>query len=140
MERRLAQRVRDFVHRSYSLDLPKIVIEQSPNVELGDHALPVAFELAKKLRKAPRNIAQEIITGLGSIEGFEKLELAGAGYINAQVNRAELAAALASDVKPRAEVAAGKILFEHSTTNPNKASHVGLMRHSIRAVNFVPLL
>jgi len=140
LERRLAQRVRDFVHRSYSLDLPKIVIEQPPKVELGDYALPVAFELAKKLRKAPRNIAQEIITGLGSIEGFEKLELAGAGYINAQVNRAELAAALASDVKPRAEVAAGKILVEHSSINPNKAAHVGHLRNAILGDTFVRLL
>ena len=140
LERRFAERVRDFVRRSYGLDLPKVVIEQPPKVELGEYALPLAFELAKKLRKAPRNIAQEIITGLGSIEGFEKLELAGAGYINAQVNRAELAAALASDVKPRAEVAAGKILVEHSSINPNKAAHVGHLRNAILGDTFVRLL
>ncbi len=140
LERRFAERVRDFVRRSYGLDLPKVVIEQPPKVELGEYALPLAFELAKKLRKAPRNIAQEIITGLGSIEGFEKLELAGAGYINAQVNRAELAAALASDVKPKAEVAAGKILVEHSSINPNKAAHVGHLRNAILGDTFVRLL
>jgi len=140
LERRLAERVRDFVRRSYSLDLPKIVIEQPPKVELGEYALPLAFELAKKLRKVPRNIAQEIITGLGSIEGFEKVELAGAGYINAQVNRAELAAALASDLKPRAEVPAGKILVEHSSINPNKAAHVGHLRNAILGDTFVRLL
>ncbi len=140
LERRFAERVRDFVRRSYGLDLPKVVIEQPPKVELGEYALPLAFELAKKLRKAPRNIAQEIIAGLGSIEGFEKLELAGAGYINAQVNRAELAAALASDVKPRAEVAAGKILVEHSSINPNKAAHVGHLRNAILGDTFVRLL
>jgi arginyl-tRNA synthetase len=140
LERRLAERVRDFVRRSYSLDLPKIVIEQPPKVELGEYALPLAFELAQKLRKAPRNIAQEIITGLGSIDGFEKLELAGAGYINAQVNRAELAAALASDVKPRAETPVGKILVEHSSINPNKAAHVGHLRNAILGDTFVRLL
>src|SRR5437870_13426739 len=140
LEHRLAQHVRDFLLRTYALDLPKIVVEQPPRVELGEYALPLAFELAKKLRKAPRNIAQEIITGLGSIEGFEKLELAGAGYINAQVNRAELAAALASDVKPRAEVAAGKILVEHSSINPNKAAHVGHLRNAILGDTFVRLL
>src|SRR5205807_3747131 len=52
------------------------------------------------------------------------LEVAGAGYINARVNRAELAESLASDVKPRAEAPAGKILVEHSSINPNKAAHV----------------
>lgn len=140
LERRLAERVRDSVRRSYSLDLPKVVVEQPPKVEFGEYALPLAFELAKKLRKAPRNIAQEIITGLGSIEGFERLELAGVGYINARINRAELAEALASDVKPRAEVPAGKILVEHSSINPNKAAHVGHLRNAILGDTFVRLL
>jgi len=140
LERRLAERVRDFVRRSYSLDLPKIVIEQPPKVELGEYALPLAFELAKNLRKAPRNIAQEIVAGLGPIEGFEKLEAAGAGYVNARVNRAELAAAVASDVKPRYEIPAGKILVEHSSINPNKAAHIGHLRNAILGDTFVRLL
>ena len=67
LERRLAQHVRDFISRTYSLDLPKIVIEQPPKVEFGEYALPLAFELAKKLRKAPRKIAEEIVDGIGPI-------------------------------------------------------------------------
>src|SRR5438477_653021 len=35
--------------------------------------MPLAFELAKKLRKAPRKIAEEIVNSIGPIEGFEKL-------------------------------------------------------------------
>ena len=77
LQRRLAARVRDFLRRTYDLDLPNIVIEQPPKVEMGEYALPLAFELAKKLRKAPRKIAEEIISGTGEIEGFERLELAG---------------------------------------------------------------
>src|SRR5207302_10442215 len=114
------ERVRDFVRRSHSLDLPKVVVEQPPKVELGEYALPLAFELAKKLRKPPRNIAQEIISGLGSIEGFEKLEVAGAGYINARVNRAELAESLASDVKPRAEAPPVKFSVSNPATTQTK--------------------
>ena len=56
-------------------------------MELGEYALPLAFELAKKLRKPPRKIAEEIVAAIGPIEGFEKLELAGAGYINARLKR-----------------------------------------------------
>ena len=56
--------------------------------------MPIAFELARKLRKAPRKIAEEIVAGVGTIPGFEKFEVAGGGYINVRVNRAELAAAL----------------------------------------------
>ena len=140
LERRLAQHVREFLRRTYDLDLPRIVIEQPPKVELGEYALPLAFELAKKLRKAPRKIAEEIVSELGPIPGFEKLELAGAGYINARVKREELAAALVADEKPRAELPAGKILVEHSSINPNKAAHVGHLRNAILGDTFVRLL
>ncbi len=140
LERRLAQQVRDFLGRTYSLDLPQIAIEQPPKVELGEYALPLAFELAKKLRKAPRQIAQEIVGGIGPIEGFEKLELAGAGYINARIERAPLAAALAADEKPKALVPQGKILVEHSSINPNKAAHIGHLRNAILGDTFVRLL
>jgi arginyl-tRNA synthetase len=140
LERRLAQHVRDFLRRTYDLDLPRIVIEQPPRVELGEYALPLAFELAKKLRKPPRKIAEEIVAGIGPIDGFEKLELAGAGYINARVKRAELAAALAADEKPRTEVPSGKVLVEHSSINPNKAAHIGHLRNAILGDTFVRLL
>ena len=110
LERRLSQHVRDFIRHTYSLELPKIVIEQPPKIEFGEYALPLAFELAKKLRKAPRKIAEEIVNGIGPIQGFARLELAGAGYINAHLKREELATGLLADEMPRAEVPPGKIL------------------------------
>jgi arginyl-tRNA synthetase len=140
LERRLAQHVHDFISRTYSLELSKIVIEQPPKVEFGEYALPLAFELAKKLRKAPRKIAEEVVNGIGPVPGFEKLELAGAGYINARLRRGELAAALAADEKPRAEIPSGKILVEHSSINPNKAAHVGHLRNATLGDTFVRLL
>jgi arginyl-tRNA synthetase len=133
LERRLARQIRDFLRRSYDLDLAKIVIEQPPRVELGEYALPLAFDLAKKLRTPPRKIAEEIVAGMGPIEGFEKLELAGAGYINARIKRDRLAAALAADEKPEAGIPAGKILVEHTSINPNKAAHIGHLRNAILA-------
>ena len=140
LERRLAHHVREFLRRAYDLDLPKIVIEQPPQVKLGEYALPLAFELAKKLRKAPRKIAEEIVNGIGPIPGFEKLELADAGYLNARVDRARLATSLVADERPQAEIPAGKILVEHSSINPNKAAHVGHLRNAILGDTFVRLL
>ena len=140
LEHRLAQQIRDFLRRSYDLDLPKIVIEQPPRVELGEYALPLAFELAKKLRKPPRKIAEEIVAGIGPIDGFERLELAGAGYINARVKRERLATALAADENPKTDVPAGKVLVEHSSINPNKAAHIGHLRNAILGDTFVRLL
>ena len=140
LERRLAQQVRDFVARTYSVDLPKIVIEQPPKVEMGEYALPLAFELAKKLRKAPRKIAEEIVNAIGPIPGFDRVEVAGAGYINARLNREGLSASLAADAIPRTDVPVGKILVEHSSINPNKAAHVGHLRNAILGDTFVRLL
>ncbi len=139
-------RVRAFLREHYSLDMPSIVVEQPPRVELGEYALPLAFELARKLRKPPRKIAEEIVSGIGEIPGFEKLEVAGAGYINARLNRAQAAAAIAADKESeltaaeRRALAGGKILVEHSSINPNKAAHIGHLRNAILGDTFVRLL
>ncbi len=140
LQRRLAGAVREFLRRTYSLELETVVIEQPPKVELGEYALPLAFDLAKRLRRAPRKIADEVVAGLGPVEGFEKFEVAGAGYINARVDRAAVAVALASDEKPKHDVPDGKILVEHSSINPNKAAHIGHLRNAILGDTFVRLL
>ena len=60
----------------YSIDesaLPAIVLEYPPNRDLGDLGTPVAFELARRLRKAPRVIAQEIAGAFGSLEGIRQV-------------------------------------------------------------------
>ena len=140
LERRLVEHLREFLRRAYDLEIPNIVVEQPPKIEFGEYALPIAFELARKLRKAPRKIAEEIVAGVGAIPGFEKFEVAGAGYINVRVGRGELAAALAADGSPAAEVATGKVLVEHSSINPNKAAHIGHLRNAILGDTFVRLL
>ena len=95
-QRKLSTHVRAFLREKYHLDLTNIVIDQPPNVEMGEFALPLSFELAKKLRKAPRKIAEEIVAELPLPEGFEKLEVAGAGYINARLKRDVAATSLAN--------------------------------------------
>src|SRR5215472_3849837 len=147
-QRTLATHVRGFLREKYNVDLPKIVIDQPPNVEMGEFALPLSFELAKRLRKAPRKIAEEIVAELPLPEGFAKFEVAGAGYINARLKRDVAAQALASGrlvgaLSHAGEGAAnvsGKILVEHTSINPNKAAHIGHLRNSILGDTFVRLL
>ncbi|HVM93670.1 MAG TPA: arginine--tRNA ligase [Terriglobales bacterium] len=140
LELRLTNAVREFLRRTYQLEIANIVVEQPPKIEFGEYALPIAFELARKLRKAPRKIADELVAGLGQIEGFEKLEVAGAGYINAHIRRTELVNGLANDQRRAANDAGGKILVEHSSINPNKAAHIGHLRNAILGDTFVRLL
>ena len=140
LERRLSESVREFLRRAYQLEIANIVIEQPPKIEFGEYALPIAFELARKLRKAPRKIAEEIVAGIGPVPGIEKFEVAGAGYINVRVNRAEVASAVAADQVPPAAIPPGKVLVEHSSINPNKAAHIGHLRNAILGDTFVRLL
>jgi arginyl-tRNA synthetase len=142
LELRLVEHLRAFLRRVYDLEITSIniVVEQPPKIEFGEYALPVAFELARKLRRAPRTIAEEIVAGVGEIPGFEKFEVAGAGYINVRLDRAQLATELAADRSPNTKAPTGKVLVEHSSINPNKAAHIGHLRNAILGDTFVRLL
>src|SRR5262249_17712493 len=133
--------VRDLLKRLYDLDLHRLVVDQPPSVALGEYALPLSFELAKKLRKPPRKIAEEVVAALGSVPGFEKFEVAGAGYINARLDRGDAAATLLESTGIKQETpAAEKILVEHTSINPNKAAHIGHLRNAVLGDTFVRLL
>jgi arginyl-tRNA synthetase len=140
LEYRLAVRLREFLLQRYpGASLPKIVIEPPPKVELGDFAIPV-FPFAKPLRTAPLKIAETLRAEIGPIEGIAEMQVAPPGYLNVKIDRAWVAAALAADQKPSADVPVGKILVEHTSINPNKAAHIGHLRNAVLGDTFVRLL
>jgi arginyl-tRNA synthetase len=140
LEHRLAQRVLQCLRqRNPAAVLPSVVVEQPPTVELGDFAIPI-FPFAKPLRSAPLKIAEAIPAEIGSIEGIAGLQVAPPGYLNVKIDRAWMAATLAADQHPTAEIPHGKILVEHSSINPNKAAHIGHLRNAILGDTFVRLL
>ena len=92
---RLRERLLATLQHLYQLPpdaLPHLPIEYPPKRELGDLATPVAFELARRLRKAPRAIAQELAAALGAIEGIARVEAAPNGYLNIYLDRVALCA------------------------------------------------
>ncbi len=140
VEQRLAQYIREFLLRRYpGATLPSVVIEQPPKVELGDFAIPV-FPFAKSLRTALLKIAEAIRGEIGPIEGIAEMRVAPPGYLNVKIDRGWMAAALAADQKPAAEIPVGKVLVEHTSINPNKAAHIGHLRNAILGDTFVRLL
>jgi len=125
-------------------DHPAIVIETPPRRALGDLAVPVAFELARRLRKAPRAIAQELAAALGTVPGISRVEAAPNGYLNFYLERRSfLLDRLAGETGPAAGVdpaARGKVIVEHTAINPNKAAHIGHLRNSALGDTLVRLL
>jgi len=128
---RLREALAKHIREKYGVELA-IVLEKPPKLEMGEAASPVCFELAKKLKRAPRQIAQEIAVGLGTIPGIARVEVAGAGYLNTYFDRGAFwvnaqAEAQRQAVPQRNE----KVIVEHTSINPNKAAHIGHVRNAV---------
>ena len=128
----------------YSLDepaRPAIALEVPPNRELGDLGTPVAFELARRLRKPPRAIAQEIASAFGTVEGIRHVIAAPNGYLNVFLDRARFLLERLSAAPPEStHPSAGKAIVEHTAINPNKAAHIGHLRNSALGDTLVRVL
>jgi arginyl-tRNA synthetase len=140
LQKRLEQHLRAVLAEKYDLQLETIPLEIPPDLKFGELATPIAYELARKLRKAPKIIAQEIVAALGHLDGFSSFDVAGAGYINARVDRAAGVCKTASaEAGPQAATGIHS-LVEHTSINPNKAAHIGHLRNAILGDTFVRLL
>ncbi|MGH9862550.1 MAG: arginine--tRNA ligase [Candidatus Acidiferrales bacterium] len=133
--------VRAAVKQRYGLELEAVVLERPPEVKLGDVACPLAFELARRLKRAPRQIAQETIEALALPEEVERAALAGGGYINFHFRRgAVFGRAVVGTAAEATPADAPKVIVEHTNINPNKAAHIGHLRNAVLGDSFVRLL
>ena len=140
LQKRLEEHIRNVLKAKYELEVENIPLSIPPELKFGELATPIAFELARKVRKAPKVIAQEIVAALGTVDGFDGFEVAGAGYINARFDRGAAASAIASDSTSSPSQAGLHSLVEHTSINPNKAAHIGHLRNAILGDTFVRLL
>jgi arginyl-tRNA synthetase len=148
VEERFRKALRHHIHDRYKTDVP-VVTERPPKLSMGEAASPVCFELAKRMKKAPRALAQEIANSLKPIKGIARVEVAGGGYLNAFFDRGTFfraaiaeagdeAAANAELVAPKAD--AVKTIVEHTSINPNKAAHIGHLRNAVLGDTFARVL
>ena len=102
-----------------------------PQQKMGDLALSFPFQLAKKIKTNPRQIAQEMLARLGPLPGVEKMEVAGAGYINLFLDKKNFFAQQLGAFKDRSlHPDEKRIVVEHTNINPNKAAHIGHLRNA----------
>jgi arginyl-tRNA synthetase len=139
LQLQLQARIEALLKERYEIALANLAVELPPKIEFGEMALPVAFELAKRLKKAPRAIAQELQAELAATPGVAAVEIAGAGYLNVKLDRAAMVKRMAAD--EHAVVGGGGFrLVEHTSINPNKAAHVGHLRNAILGDSFARML
>ncbi len=143
IQQTLLGRIQAILLAKYDVALGQLAVEQPPSVAMGELALPVAFELAKRLRKAPRAIAMELAAEMNAelsvLPGVATIEVAGAGYLNVRLDRAAAVVRIAAD--EHADLGGpGFRLIEHTSINPNKAAHIGHLRNAILGDTFQRLL
>ncbi len=116
----------------------EIVLEHPAELAHGDLACTVALALAKEVGEAPRVVAERIVAELGAIDGVEKIEIAGPGFINVTLSRDARVASVEDVLKADASWGANsthageKIICEYTDPNPFKAFHIGhLMSNAI---------
>jgi arginyl-tRNA synthetase len=142
VEQGIRRGVSEHLKARYQVDA-HVAVEQPKQPDFGEFALPVAFQLARQLRKPPKTIATELASQLPPIEGIARLEVAGNGYINLRLDRSWYGEALVGGyTEPLApqEQADEKIIVEHTNINPNKAAHIGHLRNAVLGDTFVRML
>ena len=138
---RLREALAAHIREKYGVDIP-VVLERPPKLELGEAASPVCFELAKRLKKSPRAIAQEIVLSLPRIDGIARVEIAGGGYLNAYFDRSTFWEALTRSPRAVPELVGNvpqRVIVEHTSINPNKAAHIGHLRNAVLGDTMVRL-
>jgi arginyl-tRNA synthetase len=139
IEKQIQEAVSSHIQARYGAEVV-VTLEQPKQSDFGELALPIAFQLAKQLRKAPKAIATELASELTGIPGVSAVEVAGNGYLNLRLDRGAYAYdVLTARTLPEA-AAAGKIIVEHTNINPNKAAHIGHLRNAVLGDTFVRML
>jgi arginyl-tRNA synthetase len=132
LKEKIGRALRDLLTSRYGQAPERIALESPPQPGMGDFASPVAFEMAKRLKRSPRLIAQELAAAFPRLEGLARVDAGGAGYLNLFLDRGIAVAGLARDLGAAAPAPTGdKIIVEHTNINPNKAAHIGHLRNAV---------
>lgn len=123
MDKKIAQLVLDEFGVETDVKLTR------PEPQFGDYATNVALQLAGQLGKAPREIAQQLVEKLQATDDFEKVEVAGPGFINLTLNSQALLQLTKREPVP---LYAGKqIVLEYSCPNAFKELHTGHLYQTV---------
>jgi len=111
-----------------------IKLERPKDRGHGDYATSIALQLAKAAGKNPRDVAQIIVDQLQGVSGISKVEIAGPGFINITLNRANQAALVETILEAKSDFGTGtelegiKINLEFISANPTGPLHLGHTR------------
>ncbi|HBA45895.1 arginine--tRNA ligase [Candidatus Nomurabacteria bacterium RIFCSPLOWO2_02_40_28] len=116
------------------------VVEHPEDLKNGDYSTNVAMACAKNLKTNPKELAEKIVAEMSkaAFDNLEKIEVAGAGFINFHLSRKFFAKSVeeilnqGEDVGKNNSLQGKKIMVEYTDPNPFKPFHIGhLMTNAI---------
>jgi len=117
--------------------IDRIVLQAPPKLNMGDLATPIALELAKALKRKPREIAEQLANGMTLPALVATVSVEGAGYLNFRLDRGAFTAAHFRAVMAPPAPSGERVIVEHTNINPNKAAHIGHLRNSVLGDTYV---
>jgi arginyl-tRNA synthetase len=129
---KLKEKIRQSLTDRYPLTEAQLEISYAPQAKMGDLALPFPLQLAKDVKRQPRELAAEIVPLLSDLPGVDRIEVAGPGFINLFLNRRDFFLNQVESLdKQTFHPEEKKIIIEHTNINPNKAAHIGHLRNAV---------
>lgn len=127
----MKQRVSALLRQQFDRD---VVLEKPKDRSFGHYATPIAFSLAKELRKSPMVIADELAATFGDHSMFTAVE-ATKGYINFRLSESFLGEYADWALKNAEQFGSAdrteKILLEFVSANPTGPLHIGHARGAV---------
>ena len=127
--------------KNIGMESEEILFEHPLDLEMGDYSTNVAMVYAKQLKISPKDLAEKIVTKISSRQGLaeiEKVEVAGAGFINFYLSRDFFTENVAEILKQKENFGKNdllkgkKVMVEYTDPNPFKEFHIGhLMPNTI---------
>jgi arginyl-tRNA synthetase len=116
---------------SIDLNENEIQIDRPKSLEHGDYSSNIALQISKRLKKNPREVADILINEMDYQTYFEKLELAGPGFINFFLNSSGKASQLNDVFDLKEDFGKNKtgnnqtLQVEFVSANPTGPLHIG---------------
>ncbi|MEW6053432.1 MAG: arginine--tRNA ligase [Nitrospirota bacterium] len=111
--------------------IPPVEVEVPPQETMGDLATPVAMTLSKVLKKPPRKIAEDMVNAMETGGVFEKIDIAGPGFLNFTFSKQYLSGEVKKLLELqgrflRSDIGKGKkVQIEFVSANPTGPLHLG---------------
>ncbi len=121
----------------FAYPIERVVLQPPPKLNMGDLATPIALELAKALKRKPREIATELANGMHLPALVESVTVEGAGYLNFRFDRGGFTASHFRAVMAPPPPTGERVIVEHTNINPNKAAHIGHLRNAVLGDTYV---